>query len=120
MIYEIDDKELRINFVGSMIMGALTPIVTNQLKHLIVSSIQYRTGKFLKNQFKEKCTELIRNFIIEQLRGKFTEYLIKFIMSYVESNIDAILDDKTTLSMAGKVTNNIIRELGNVFNLEFN
>jgi hypothetical protein len=95
-----------------MIMGALMPTITNQLKNLILSSVQYNTGKFLKNQFKEKCTEIIRTFIIDQLKGRFAEYLAQFIMTYVESNIDKILDNKTTLDIAGKITNKIIRGLG--------
>ena len=109
---EIERRGLRINFIQGLVMGSLTSMLGSQIKNLLQNTIQHRTGKFLKSQFREHCTRMIKDFIINQLKGKFAEYLTDFIMTYVESNIDSILDSKTTTGIAEKLTNNIIRGLG--------
>ena len=109
---EIDNKNYKINFIQTLVMGPIMTAISGQLKDLILSSVQQRTGTFLKKQFRIKCTELIKNFIINQLKGKFTDYLVDFIMTYIESNIDEIFNNKTVMTLAKTITDKIINGLG--------
>src|SRR5277367_1789952 len=111
MKHEIKNK-LGINFIQAALVSGLMGVVTGQLKSLILTTVSDQTGKFLKNQFKKQATSILREWIVTQLRGKFVEYLTDFIVTYIESNIEKILDNKLADGIAGKIINNIISGLG--------
>ena len=111
MRHELQDK-LQINFIQAALLTGLGGVIMGQLKPLIFTAITDQTGSFLKNQFKKQATGILREWIVTQLRGKFVEYLTDFIVTYIESNVDKILDTKLASGIAGKIINNIISGLG--------
>ncbi|HEY6534746.1 MAG TPA: hypothetical protein VIY08_02910 [Candidatus Nitrosocosmicus sp.] len=103
----------KINFIGTTaITGTLTTLLMGPVKNLITEYLKGKAGKFVKEQFREKCTEMIKDMIISQLRGKFATYLTEFIVAYIEKNIEKLIDNQTANKLAEKITNNIVKGLG--------
>jgi hypothetical protein len=102
----------QINFIQTTLLTGLTNVVTGQLKSLITEAIKNRTGRFLKDQFKKRAIGILREWLMTQLRGKFVEYFTEFIITYIENNVEKILDTRLASHVAEKIVNNIISGLG--------
>jgi hypothetical protein len=111
MKHELQNK-LHINFIQTTLLTGLMGVITGPLQSLILTAVRDKTGKFLKEQFKKHATSILRQWIITQLRGKFVEYLSDFIVTYIEANIEKILDNRLASGIAGKIVNNIVSGLG--------
>jgi hypothetical protein len=109
---ELQKKNLHIGFIQTTLLSGITSVITGQLKSLIMTAIKDRTGRFLKQQFRERATGILKEWMISQLRGKFMDYLIDFIVTYIENNMDKIFDNKTIAKVATTVIDKIINGLG--------
>ena len=86
-------------------------MITGQLKSLIMTAVKDWTGKFLKEQFRKRATDIIKEWLISQLRGKFMDYLIDFIITYIEKNIDNIFNNQTVTKITALIIDKIINGL---------
>jgi hypothetical protein len=112
MNHELRNQKIHINFIQTALFTGLTSAITGQLKSLIVTAVKDRTGKFLKDQFKQRATVILKEWLITQLRGKFIDYLTDFIVTYIESNSEKIFENKVITKTAEVIINNIVKGLG--------
>jgi len=112
MKQELNKKHIHINFIQTTLLSGLTGIVTNQLKGLILTAIKDKTGQFLKRQFRQRATNILKEWLVKQLQGKFLDYLIDFIVTYIEGHAGEIFSNKIISKIAQTTIDNIITGLG--------
>ena len=57
---ELSHNQLHIGFIQMTLISEITSMIMGQLKSLIMTAVKDQTGKFLKEQFRKRATDVIK------------------------------------------------------------